>query len=230
MRTCLVAALVLLLLTGAAFSQSNRDRPSEGSYGLTFMLTGLQQFSADVYPVVPIEEDTSGVLNGGIGLKYYFSKKLAGRIGLGFALNSTTTKPLPDASSNAVDETRTLTVFTIAPGLEFTLIDAGDIRGYAGVQLGMLSATLNVDGWDNQSGDSYKNTRWLYFGGAFLGAEWFFANRLSLGAEYQFQYIIRSGKNTTTFGTNTSERDLNTESWLDLKSGSSLNVLVNIYL
>jgi len=228
MRTCFVAALALLFFASAAFSQSNRDRPVEGGYGLIFVLPGFQKFSAENYQGVPVPGDTSGLF-GGIGVKYHFSEKLAARVGIGFSNSSTTEKPAAGSPSTDVDEKSTLTVFSLAPGLQFTLVKTGDISGYAGFQLGLIALTSNIDGWGHDPGDSYKNTRWLYSAGGFLGAEWFFNDRLSLGAEYVLQYIIRSGTNKSVVGEISNERDLNTESWLDLKSSSSFNVLLNFY-
>lgn len=229
MKIPTTVALVVFLLTSAAFSQSNRDKPEEGSYGLIFFLSGFKTFGPGDYQGVPVPGDTTGLF-GGFGFRYYFSPTLAARLGLGFRSSSTTEKPGPGASPSAVDETSSMTLFSIAPGLQFTLMDLGAVRGYAGFQLGLISVSVKYEGVDHIQGDSQEITRWLYSGGGFLGAEWFFADRLSLGVEYNLQYVTRSGKNKATYSGTTNEYDLDVESWLDLKSGSSVNLLLNIML
>jgi hypothetical protein len=232
MRSILVVALALTLFAGAVHAQSTRDRPAAGSFSLVFALPGFQKFGADNYPSMPWSDDTAGVFGGtsGIGLKYYISPSIAARIGVGFMRSSMTTKPPAGSQGGGVDEEETATVFTLAPGLQFGILDVGDVRGHAGFQFGFLTATFSTEGVGNVEGSSRKDTRWAVMAGGFLGAEWYFTDRLSLGAEYQLHYLLRSGKSRSTFSGTTNEHELDDEAWLNLKSASSLNLLISIGL
>jgi len=206
MKRVLALVLVALMVVSVTYAGDTVvPKTKAGDKALLFTLNGLGNLGAAQF-------------GGGIGAKYYFANKWAGRLGIGFNTSTATTDnpqdPAPAGESGDRDETSTS--FTITPGVLYTIAVSGPVNAYVGAQILFVSSTTSRDGIGGNGfdSDSKLETSSTSFGaGLILGAEWFPWENISFGAEYTLGFLSGSGETESTVnGTGTTSDSPSTTS------------------
>ena len=197
MKRLLALVLVALFVVSVTYAgDAVVPKTKAGNKALLFTFGGLSNLGA-------------GSFGGGIGGKYYFADKWAGRLGIGFSTSTETTKnpaaTVPPGQKSERDETATS--FSVAPGVLYTLATTGSVNAYAGLQVLFVTSSTSEDdpGFD---ADSKVETSSTGFGaGLILGVEWFPWENISFGAEYTFGFLSESSDRTVTVNGSSNKTD-----------------------
>jgi hypothetical protein len=189
-------------------------RSHKGDKGISFSVSGLSSVGI-------------GLVEGGGGLKYWISKRVAiiGSIGIG-AYSSTMTYPYPDYT----DSKTTSNKFSVFAGVEDHFFIKKKISPYwgGGIRFITYSSTrhysIPVVSPPSTSTEKEKTSTNSFGIRSFCGIEYFFADWVSLAGQYQIDYYYEKAttKRTLVGGPGvTQPRDRKrTRTTLDLNSSS----------
>jgi hypothetical protein len=219
MKRSLALVLVALLVVSVTYAGDTVvPKTKAGNKAVLFTLGGLANLGAGTY-------------GGGIGGKYYFADKWAGRLGIGFTTSTETTKnpasTVPAGQKSERDQTST--TFTVAPAVLYTLATTGAVNAYTGAQIYFVSSTTSTDdpGFD---ADSKVETSSTGFGaGLLLGVEWFPWENISFGAEYTFGFLTESGDRTNTVNGTSTKSDGPSTTSIGTAAVNGANLTVSVF-
>lgn len=221
MRKLFPALIMILLTPGIVLAQGEGGSEQYGGdKAIFFSLHALGKLAARDFGSAAFG-DTSSV-GVGFGMKYYFSKQLALRFGLGF---TSQTWKVKSETSTAEDKT-SIFLLLVMPGFQYTVAQAGPVAGYVGGQVVFGTGSITFE----TSTTKDESTSTAFGAGAFLGVEWFIAKSVSLNAEYQLMFNTSSAKEKYTVSGSTTETDLPSHLNINLSSGSSATVAIAFYI
>ena len=202
--------VLVLLAFGATLALAGDTVPANkaGSKALLFTISGLGTFGVGGVPIGEIltsgNPNASPVMAYGAGFKYYFSKDLAGRIGLNVFSQSGDYKQTPQGQPTVTYET-SMFGFGITPALEFHTGNIGPVSPYFGAYLSYLSSSETVKQPSGAGTVETKYTGSTFGLGVLLGAEFFAWDQVSFGAEYGLGFASATGKTEPPSGGTTEE-------------------------
>ena len=222
MKRLLALVLVALFVVNVTYAGDIvLPKTKAGNKALLFTLGGLANLGAGTY-------------GGGIGGKYYFADKWAGRLGIGFTTSTSTTNnpndPVPAGESGERDETSTN--FTITPGVLYTIAVTGPVNAYVGAQFLFVSGTTSEDGIGGNGFDSdskLENSSTSFGGGLILGVEWFPWENVSFGAEYTFGVLSGSSESTSTVNGSSETSDGPTTTSIGTSAVNGANLTLSVF-
>ena len=219
----LIFTVILLILIGTvANAQNSKGYFKEGSKALLFEFNGLADLGA-------------GSFNGGLGGKYFITRKMAIRGSLQFMdLN----EDIPFQGDGGVDGDRNANHFGLSAAVEVHF-DTSRVNPYfgGGLGFGITSTERKTAVNDITNQTTIKNDidgEFGYYGGTqfsvfgILGVEVFVIDNLSLAAEYQLGYVYLSRKDQeVTQGNTTVTTHQGSQTSLGLQSSGSL--ILSVY-
>jgi opacity protein-like surface antigen len=228
MKRIMFTLFAISVLCGSTFAADAKPMTKQGDKALLFTLGGLSNLSA-------------GDFEGGLGLKYYFLKNVALRLGLGFSSSSQKFKnaaiPLPPTQLG--ESKYTATTFSVAPAVIYDFATSNSVAAYVGGQVyfattsreqeGTTSANIPNANPSYNTGEKRTITTTDIAVGALVGVEWFAWENVSLGAEYGFGFLTNSGKTEVTAGGTTASTDSPTMTTISLTSINSGNLTLSVY-
>jgi len=225
MKKVLVFSFACLLAASAAVAQI---KPVTGDWGLGFKLDGINSTSITHW-------NGNGTQIFG---RYYFTDKVAMRLGFGINTYNSKTETTEDVKdlNNVITGTRTGDTkitqfgFGIMPGVEYHMGSAASkLDPYVGAEimlnsLGKMKMDFDTTSTDNSSNYSYTKSTTSEMAGSFtfginalVGFNYFFSDNFAIGAEYKW------GFNSTSAGGDYSE----TGSESTTNNGNTTNTVIN---
>jgi len=183
-----VALAFLLVFTGISSAEESGAKGHKGDKGICFSVSGLSSVGIGQY-------------EGGIGGKYWISKKLALISSIGISVNRQTT------TSSHVDYTDTKNNyirFSLFAGVEDHFFIKNKISPYWGGGLRFSTYTntiypsLRIDHPSPGSTKKDKRTTGTFGIRGFCGIEYFFADWVSLAGQYQIDYYYEKSTRKRT--------------------------------
>jgi len=203
---------LLLVLLVASFTQAADDihaMTAQGDKALLFSVSGLGYFGVDgnqagMSPLTMymlalalegnsdeignINLSSSALYSRGLGFLYYFGDNMAFRFGMSYASVTGTQEFNEEDDGYDGEFSMGISMLSIAPGVQYHLVNTGRISIYTGGELfyGSTSITLK------EEMDSDKTEESVSFNGfgvaGLIGAQFYPWKNVSLGAEYKLGY------------------------------------------
>lgn len=215
MKKSLLTISILVLSTGLVLAQGDMTKGNQGDKALLFSLTGLNNLGA-------------GNFEGGVGMRFHFSKDMSFRFGVGFDNRSTTRK---STGTTVIEEKSSSMTIDIAPGIEMWMMKNGPVAGYVGAQVMFRLGSTTVENPNFVNNNKNETNSTTFGAGVFIGAQWFPWSNIGLGAEYQLGFSTSSGKSKVTVnGVAQPETDAPSVTNISLGSTSGASFTLAIYM
>lgn len=210
-----VLVLMLIAVFMVAFAQAgdeNHPMTMKGDRALLFTISGLGVFGIhgnqagysplDVYMSSGAMEDLEDIdiggfddratLAHGLGFLYYFGDNTALRMGLCYQSATVKQEYNEDDFGFDGEMSVSLSTMSIAPGLQYHLVNTNALTIYTGAQFFYASSSMSMKAEeDGEEEEVSLNMGGFGFGGL-IGAQFYPFKNVSFGAEYQLGYASLS--------------------------------------
>lgn len=204
MKKLLLLTVVLCVfghLSSTLRAEDSTVRMAKGDMAL-----GLNAIGLDMSNIANIQGVGDIQYLNGIAAQYSFTKRIQGRINIGYNTASETTKPTAENPA-LVDNVITNSGFLISPGAKYIFANNTNIAGYLGAEFLINIGSKTEEGIDYTANTKRTESYTAIGFAGFIGAEWFAWKNVSISFEYHLGFKSLSGKTKYEYSNKSTEVD-----------------------